>query len=77
MPTPPPPGGSTPTPRPDDDCVELMGEAYKAGYRDGYNYGLALCRKHHREWFKKLSTPKLPAPGAGKKSSPKRGTKKA
>ncbi|HVR76025.1 MAG TPA: hypothetical protein VMT52_16965, partial [Planctomycetota bacterium] len=61
------------TPRPDDDCVELMGEAYKAGYRDGYNYGIAMCRKHHREWFKKLATPKT---SASKKSSAKRGAKK-
>jgi len=59
MPTPPPPGSGTSTPKPDDDCMELMAQAYSAGFDDGYEYMLRLCRRFHKTWFKKGSTPPI------------------
>jgi len=39
--------------------MELMAQAYSAGFDDGYEYMLRLCRRFHKTWFKKGSTPPI------------------
>jgi hypothetical protein len=54
MPTQDPGEESTKTPKPDDDdCEDLIGEAYKAGFRDGYKRGLKLGERFCCIWWKK------------------------
>ena len=55
MPTDPPETEGTRTPKPDDDdCADLIGEAYKAGFANGQTYGLKLGEKYCCIWWKRV-----------------------